>query len=160
MTACLWFAYPSDRSRLVVYRELYEPNLVLSQAAKRFLAVNAGENLRYLTASPDLAGRRQDAGKSGFDILRAGGVRGLIPADNSRIPGWRRVREFLRAGREQEAYLGIFPQCKNLLRTLPRLTFDPIKAEDVALNPHELTHAPDALRYGLSSLPFLPGQEK
>jgi len=70
------------------------------------------------------------------------------------------VREFLRARREQEAYLGIFPQCKNLLRTLPRLTFDPIKAEDVALNPHELTHAPDALRYGLSSLPFLPGQEK
>jgi len=156
MTACLWMAYPPDRSRLVVYRELYEPDLILSQAAKKIRDLTGEENLRYVTASPDLGGRRQDAGKSGFDILSAGGVKGLIPADNERIPGWRRVREFLRAGTEEEAFLGIFSNCKNLLRTLPRLVFDPQKAEDAALTPHEFTHAPDALRYGLSSLGFLP----
>ncbi len=160
MTACLFLAYPPDRSRLVVYRELYEPDLVLSEAAKRIVEASAGEELRYITASPDLAGRRQDGGKSGFDILNSGGVRGLISADNARIPGWRRVREFLRAEGRDGAYLGIFSSCKNLLRTLPRLTFDPIKTEDAALTPHEFTHAPDALRYALSSLPFLPGEEK
>ncbi|MBR3837156.1 MAG: phage terminase large subunit [Clostridia bacterium] len=160
MTACLWFAYPPDRSRLVVYREFNEPDLVLSQAAKEIRARSEGEELRYLTASPDLAGRRQEGGKSGFDILSQGGLRGLTPADNARIPGWRRVREFLRAESGEGAYLGIFPQCRNLLRTLPRLTFDPVKTEDAALTPHEYTHAPDALRYGLSSLPFLPGDLK
>ncbi len=157
MTACLLFAYPPDQSRLVVYGELYEPDLVLSQAAEKIVEMTKGQNLRYVTASPDLAGRRQDGGKSGFDILQKGGVKGLVSADNARIPGWRRVREFLRAEGEEGAYLGIFSNCRNLLRTLPSLTFDPIKTEDAALTPHEYTHAPDALRYGLSSLPFLPG---
>ncbi len=160
MTACLWFAYPPDRSRLVVYREFYQPDLVLSEAAREIRERCDKEEIRYIAASPDLAGRRQDGGKSGFDILSSSGVKGLIPADNARIPGWRRVREFLRAEGKEGPFLGIFPQCKNLLRTLPRLTFDPIKTEDAALTPHEYTHAPDALRYGLSSLPFLPGEEK
>jgi hypothetical protein len=35
-----------------------------------------------------------------------------------------------------------------------------VKTEDAALTPHEYTDAPDALRYGLSSLPFLPGDLK
>ncbi|MBQ3866296.1 MAG: phage terminase large subunit [Clostridia bacterium] len=160
MTACLWMAYPPDRSRLVVYRELYEPDLVLSSAAARILEVGAGETTRYVAASPDLAGRRQEGGRSGFDILTSHGVKGLCPAENARIPGWRRLREFLRADcREGGAYLGIFPQCTNLLRTLPKLIFDQRVAEDAALTPHEYTHAPDALRYGISSLPFLPGEE-
>lgn len=157
MTCCLLLAYPTDRSRLVVYRELYESDLVLSEAARRIRALVGEEDVRYIAASPDLGGRRQDGGKTGFDILRAGGVKGLCPADNARIPGWRRVREFLRAeGTEGAPYLTIFPNCKNLIRTLPRLTFDSHCAEDAADTPHELTHAPDALRYGLSSLPFLP----
>ncbi len=158
MTCCLWFAYPPDRSRIVIYRELYEPSLVLSAAAEKILKFQGKEELRYLTASPDLSGRRQDAGKTGFDILKNCGLRGLVSADNERIAGWRRVREFLRAETEEGAYLGIFPSCRNLIRTLPRLTFDSVKTEDAAIHPHEYTHAPDALRYGLSSLPFLPGE--
>lgn len=160
MTACLFLAYPPDRSRIVVYRELYEKDLILSAAAKAILACSQGETIRYIAASPDLAGRRQEGGKSGFDILRQYQVKGLLPAEDSRIPGWRRVREFLRAETKDGsgAYLGIFPQCRNLLRTLPKLTFDPIRTEDVSSDPHEYTHAPDALRYALSSLPFLPGE--
>lgn len=160
MTCCLWLAYPPDRSRIVVYRELYEPSLVLSDAAKKILAFQGEEEIRYVAASPDLSGRRQDAGKTGFDILKSCGIKGLVPADNARIPGWRRVREFLRAEGAEGAFLGIFPTCRNLLRTLPRLTFDSVKTEDAALFPHEYTHAPDALRYALSSLPFLPGETK
>ena len=160
MTCFLWFAYPPDRSRLVVYRELYEPGLVLSRAAQKIVEMNGDEPLRYIAASPDLSGRRQDVGKTGFDILQKGGVKGLIPAENARIPGWRRVREFLQAKGEKGAYLGIFSSCPNLLRTLPRLCFDPVRTEDAAITPHEITHAPDALRYGLASLSFLPGDIK
>ena len=160
MTACLWLAYPPDRSRLVVYRELYEPNLILSSVAQKIQSMSQREALRYIAASPDLGGRRQDSGKSDFEIRISGGVKGLIPADHARIAGWRRVREFLRASAGNRAYLGLFPQCRNLLRTLPRLLFDPIHAEDAATEPHECTHAPDALRYALSSLPFLPWEGK
>ncbi|MBR5296103.1 MAG: phage terminase large subunit [Clostridia bacterium] len=39
MTCCLWFAYPPDRSRMVVYRELYEENLILSVAAEKISAL-------------------------------------------------------------------------------------------------------------------------
>ena len=81
-----------------------------------------------------------------------------MPAENARILGWRRVREFLRAEGENAPFLGFFPSCKNLIRTLPRLTFDKVVPEDASIFPHEYTHAPDALRYGLASLPFLPGQ--
>ena len=156
MTACLWLAYPPDHSRIVVYRELYCPDLILSEAAARIREANGGDRLKYVVASPDLGGRRQDSGKTGFDILRSYGLSGLIPAQNERIIGWRRLREFLAAEGKESPYLQIFPACTNLLRTLPRLCFDPNNTEDVASTPHELTHAPDALRYGLMSLPFLP----
>lgn len=156
MTACLWLAYPPDQSAVAVYRELYRPDLILSEAARLIAEASGGEKLRYICASPDLGGRRQDSGKSGFDIMRSHGLGGLTAANNERIPGWRRLREFLAARTPEGAYLKIFTCCPNLLRTLPRLCFDSKDTEDVSLTPHELTHAPDALRYGLASLPFLP----
>lgn len=163
MCACLWFAFPPNGERLVVYRELYEPSLILSQVAEKIKALSKNENLRYIAASPDLAGRRQESGKSGFDILRSCGLRGLIAADNRRIEGWRLIREYLAAQKDEEPAIGFFASCTNIIRTLPRLVFDKSAAEDAATVPHEITHAPDALRYGLMSLGesiFLPKREK
>ena len=40
----------------------------------------------------------------------------------------------------------VFESCPNLIRTLPALQFDERNPEDAAGEPHELTHAPDALR--------------
>lgn len=42
--------------------------------------------------------------------------------------------------------LRIFDTRANLIRTLPALRHDERKPEDAAVTPHELTHAPDALR--------------
>ena len=41
----------------------------------------------------------------------------------------------------------IFRTCTNLIRTLPQLLIDEKNPNDCAKEPHELTHAPDALRY-------------
>lgn len=158
MTACLWFAFPPSRKKLYVYRELYEPNLILSTAAEKISELSCGEKIRYYVASPDLAGRRQDSGKTGFDILASNGLRGVLPANNERINGWRMIREFLKEGSDGEVPIAIFSSCTNLLRTLPRLTFDSKISEDVSSTPHELTHAPDALRYGLMSSGFILGR--
>ncbi|HCG35884.1 MAG TPA: hypothetical protein DER23_06010, partial [Clostridiales bacterium] len=77
-----------------------------------------GEDIRYIASSPDLAGRRQDSGRSGFDLLRGAGVRGLRAADNRRIDGWRRVREFLKSEKDKEKYIKIFSNVTHLARTL------------------------------------------
>ena len=42
--------------------------------------------------------------------------------------------------------LTIFNTCRNLIRTLPALQHDKRNPSDTANTPHELTHAPDALR--------------
>lgn len=152
MCACLWFAYSPDMEKIVVYRELYRPSMLLSQVAEQIKQMSCGENLRYIVASPDLAGRRQESGKSGFDILRSCGLRGLIPANNNRIEGWRMIREYLAAKKDEKPVIGFFAGCTNIIRTLPKLVFDKNTVEDAAVTPHEITHAPDALRYGLMSL--------
>ena len=42
--------------------------------------------------------------------------------------------------------LQIFSTCMNLIRCLPELQYDEKKVNDAATEPHEITHAPDALR--------------
>lgn len=160
MTCCLWLAVTDD-GRILVYRELYEPNLILSEAASRIIEMSPqDEAVRYTVASPDLWNRRQDSGKSGFDILSAAGVKGLIKADNRRIAGWRVMREYLKKSPSGVPRLCISRRCKNLLRTLPLLRFDEYEREDAADTPHELTHAPEALRYALMSREPLPQRKR
>jgi hypothetical protein len=81
----------------------------------------------------------------------------LLPADNARVAGWQRVREALAPAADGTPELRIFETCKNLIRTLPVLTFDLHDCEDVADNCED--HAPEALRYGLMSRPR-PAPEK
>lgn len=78
------------------------------------------------------------------------GLRGLKKADNARIAGWRTVREYLNAASGQPR-LFISEDCGELIRCLPALRFDDRVSEDAAGTPHEITHAPEALRYALMS---------
>ena len=48
---------------------------------------------------------------------------------------------------EYKPKLFICENCTNLIRTLPLLVYDPKKPDDCLKDPHEITHAPDALRY-------------
>ena len=151
MTACLWIAVAPD-GRLYVYRELYKSGLLLSEAAKEIRqSTPNGESIRYTVASPDLWNRRQESGKSGAEIMYAAGLTGLKKADNERINGWRVVREYLKDGKDGKSGICIFDCCENLVRCLPLLRFDENVKEDAAGTPHEITHAPEALRYALMS---------
>ena len=100
-------------------------------------------------ASPDLWNRRQDSGKSGFEIMQARkGMPPMLPADDRRISGWRLVREYLACSDGQPRLL-ISNECPELIRCLSALLFDKNRPEDASGEPHEVTHAPEALRYGL-----------
>lgn len=153
--AVLWLAV-SESGRVYVYRELYLRRTLSSEIARRIRAAQGEERIVYTVASPDAWQKRglsDVAGESIADVFAAAGVP-LIRADNARVPGWQRVREYLAPMDDGRPRLQIFSCCTNLLRTLPLLTFDQHNAEDVADGCED--HAPEALRYALMSRPALP----
>lgn len=148
----LWFAVAPE-GKLFVYRELYLRKTLSSEIAKRVLSLSEGERIAYTVASPDAWQQRGLKGAEGTCIAEVFAKNGvpLIAADNARVPGWQRVREYLARGDDGTPNLRIFETCKNLIRTLPALTYDAHDPEDVSDNCED--HAPEALRYGLMSRP-------
>ncbi len=157
MTACLWWAVDA-KGDMYIYRELYESGLTLSQAAERITERTPPfEDIVYTVASPDLWNRRQESGFSGAEIMYSAGLTGLIPADSGRVRGLRRLRELLRCDGGTSPKLRFFEGCcPNLVRCLPLLRHSDRDPEDVAGEPHEITHAPESLRYGAMSRPSVP----
>ena len=140
-----------------VIRELYEgrdlgeghEGLIISRAAERLKELMAGESVYEILAPPDLWNSRQETGRSVADIFAEQGLY-LTRTGNDRQSGWMAVRERLRVREDGNgrptAALRIFSTCPNLIRTLPLLRYDERRPSDCARQPHELTHAPDALR--------------
>lgn len=153
MLAGYWAAIDT-KGFVYVYKEVYESNLIISAAAGA-IKERTNEDIRQYYGPPDLWNRRQETGKSAADIFRENGIN-LIKASNNRVQGWLNVKEWLKPFKTLDEHTGeeittarlkIFDNCKNLIRTLPALTIDERDPNDVANEPHELTHAPDALRY-------------
>jgi len=138
-----------------VYREIYKPNLIISKAAKEIIDASEKDVSVYY-APPDLYNRRQDTGKSVAEIFAEYGIL-LAKSENNRVQGWYNLKEWLMPYKDEAGHttanLVIFENCTNLIRTLPALTFDRTNPNDVANTPHEITHAPDALRYFVSGRP-------
>ncbi len=160
MLACLWIA--TDRyGHAYVYRELYESGLILSEAAQKIQEYSSGEPIYAAYAPPDLFCRRQETGQSAIDIFAAHGI-SFYKSNNNRVKGWYSVKEWLRPVPDTDGKLRprlrIFRSCTNLIRTLPALRFDDKNPNDTASQPHELTHAPDALRAFTASvnIPYTP----
>ncbi len=153
MLACYWIAVDTW-GQSIAYKEAYESDLIISSAAKRIKEMT-NEPITLTYAPPDLWNRRQDTGKSAADVFRENGVV-LTKANNDRVQGWYNVKEMLKPYEEKDEQTGetvtktrlkITKNCKNLIRCLPLLQHDEKNPNDVANEPHELTHAPDALRY-------------
>ncbi len=142
------------QGNLWVIREFCQSGLTLSQAARRTALLAQGQNVSFAVCSPDLWNRRQDSGKSGFEIMQSvTGMPPMLSADNRRIAGWRVLREYLSA-REGHPFIRISSECKELTDCLPALLCDPNKEEDACDRPHKITHAPEALRYAVMSRIF------
>ena len=147
----LWFAVDPE-GRVYVYDELYITRTIASQVAKMVKQKTAGYKCAYTAASPDAWAKRGATdgieGVSVEQIFAKNGVP-LQKADNSRVVGWQRVREFLQCTDGEKPMLQIFDCCTNLIRTLPTLTYDKNDHEDVSDRCED--HAAEALRYGLMS---------
>ena len=153
--AVLWFACAPD-GRVYVYHEEYARQVLSSRMAVRIREQSANEKIVYTVASPDAWQKRgisslHDSveGESIAEVFARGGVP-LLRADNARVAGWQRVREYLADAPDGTPHLQVFSTCENLIRTLPLLQHSRIDAEDVGTGED---HAPEALRYGLMSRP-------
>lgn len=142
--AVLWIAVSPDR-RAYVYREYCESSLPISAAARAITERTPhGEDVYATLAPPDLWSRSQETGKSKASIFSEFGVN-FTKTSNDRECGWLAVKELLCEGKGG-ARLQIFNTCTELISCLPALAIDKLRPTDCATEPHEITHAPDALR--------------
>lgn len=153
-TACYWWAVDQS-GNCYVYRELYQPDLILSEAARRILELTPpGERIAYTVASPDLWNRRQDTGLSGMEVLTKHGLTGLVKADDRRVPGWQAMAEFLTPYTDEHgqpsARLRFFSTCTEAIRTIPALVRSDRDPNDIADGED---HAAESIRYGVMSRP-------
>lgn len=150
MLALLLLATDTE-GNLYVERELCRPGLTLGEAGEAIAKFVSGLKIEYAVASPDLWNRRQDSGRSGFEIMQSVfGMPPMTPADNRRVPGWRVLKEYLSA-REGKPKLYICNACQNLISSMQSLLCDRNRAEDASSEPHSITHSPEALRYAVMS---------
>ncbi len=142
--ACLWIAVSPDGCAYV-YREYCESGLPIGCAARAILErTPPGEEIYATLAPPDLWSRGQESGKSKASIFAENGLI-FTKTANDRETGWLAIKELLAPARGS-ARLKIFSFCTEIIRTLPALTIDRQKPSDCSTEPHEITHAPDALR--------------
>ncbi|MBR2650220.1 MAG: phage terminase large subunit [Clostridia bacterium] len=142
--ACLWIAL-SPEGRAYVYREYCESGLPIRDAARAICEHTPKSEEIYATlAPPDLFSRTQETGKTKAAIFSENGVN-FTKTSNDRETGWLAIKELL-ASDGGAPGIRIFSFCTELIRCLPALIIDKLKPSDCANEPHEITHAPDALR--------------
>lgn len=138
-----------------VYNEIYKSNLIVSEAIQILKSVMRKSTFKGIYAPPDLFNRNRDTGKSTSELFYDAGIE-FNKASNDRISGWLNVKEFLKIYNTRNEQTGeqykdskikIFNNCINLIRCIPQLQHDEKNCNDVATEPHEITHIPDALRY-------------
>lgn len=150
----------SNDNVLYIFHEIYESGLIISDAAAKVKAAELVEcddgtvstwyKPRVRLAPPDMWNRNQESGKSKALVFYENGL-DLTKSNNDRVAGWLAIKELLKVitlpDGTKFTRLKIFRTCTNLIRTLPQILIDEKNVEDCAKEPHELTHAPDALRY-------------
>lgn len=155
--ACLWIAVAPDGVSYV-FREFCKSNLTISEAAGAICErTPPGEDIYATLAPPDLWSRSQETGKSKASIFSEFGVN-FTRTSNDRECGWLAIKELLRVT-EGCAALRIFSTCTEIIKCLPALMIDKLRPTDCATEPHDITHAPDALR-GFAIYHTRPAEKK
>ena len=154
MFAVLFIAVDT-KGKAYVYNEIHKSDLIVSDARQTLKSIMRNHKYKAIYAPPDLWNRNRDTGKSTAELFFEGGI-DLSKASNDRKAGWLNVKEWLKIKKVKNEQTGevyedsdikIFSNCINLVRCLPQLQHDEKDPNDVATEPHEITHITDALRY-------------
>jgi hypothetical protein len=106
------------------------------------------EGVSTIICDPAIWGKDDDNPSPGENLEKAGF--NAVRAINDRLSGWGRMHELLQQEDEHnKPMLQIFDTCVDTIRTLPSLTPNKNRPEDVDSNMED--HLADALRYGCMS---------
>lgn len=157
MFAGYWIAV-NRWGKSYVYREVYESRMLARDAA-RLMNDLTNEEIYDSFAPPDLWNTNSQTGKSFAEVFAEEGIY-LRKTDNDRIMGWAAMKEEMKVyegpdGQKMSNFC-VFSNCVNLIRCLQEIQYDAKNIGDVAKEPHELTHAPDAIRYYYAGRPESP----
>lgn len=163
--AALCGAWDED-GNCFVYDERYGAGLTPAQQAKQAKQMARRERLegpahidRYsaTVADPAVFSNHRGQGRAISDLWREAGL-SVTRAKNARVAGWANVRQYLwdseRAAPDGSVgwpRLFIFPNCSNLIRTIPLMQTAKTNVEDIDTTLED--HALDALRYLLAWRP-------
>lgn len=162
MFACYWAAMDYN-GHAYIYREYCEgtdfgdghTGLIISKAAEAMTREDDDAEIFETFAPPDMWNRRQDSGRSAADIFADCGVI-CSKARNDRVNGWHDLHEWLKIQPDGQPKIKIFRTCEHLIHALPLVLHDEKHPDDMADEPHNLTHFPDALRYFVAGDPIPP----
>jgi phage terminase large subunit len=154
MFAVLFIAVDT-KGKAYIYNEIHKSDLIVSEARQVLKSYMRKDRFKDIYAPPDLWNRNRDTGKSTMEMFLEGGI-AFNKASNNREAGWLAVKEWIKKRKvrheqtgevKEETNLYIFSNCTNLIRCIPQLQHDDKNPNDVATEPHEITHITDALRY-------------
>lgn len=152
------------QGNMYVTRETYKKDKIISEAASLMHQMTEGDNLYQNFAPPDLMKRQQTSGRTTWELFADEGWY-LSETSNKRDIGSLAMKEWLKVFDKKkedgtvrkDSRLKIFSNCTELIRTLSQVLTDKNNPNRYATlsseidkpmsNYHELTHAPDALRY-------------
>lgn len=130
-----------------VYREYDMSDLTAGQAAAALNSISSDEYIDMYLAPPDLWNRRNDTGKSVFDIFYENGIL-LTKTSNDLFAGCTGMKEWLRVPEDGgRPALTFLKDCApNLIRCLQKIQKDKNKPKVYSKTPHDLTHDVDSMR--------------
>ncbi len=156
--ACVLWWEVTPMGRVFIYREYYGTRLSPKELAEKILSMcPESEKYMYMAASPEIWGKRVETDNGGEviqQLIQAGlGDRVMMQkANNARIPGWLKMREYMAKAPDGRPWMQISPNCENLVRTLPSLVHDErlMHTEDVSGKCED--HGPEACLEGGSTV--------
>jgi len=165
MLACYWVAV-DYQGKAYFYKELYEDNLIISQASKRIIEMT-NEPIYQTLMPSDLLARNKETGRSHIEIFQENGIYASV-VNNRRIPGLLDLKEWLAVYETKDVQTGetyktanlvFFSNCTNAIRCMGKILKDEKDPNDIADKPHELTHSVTAAIYFAAGRPRPPRME-
>ena len=145
MLAAIWINV-DVHGNAQAYRECGYPDLTASQACEMLLKITGDEHISLWLAPPDLWSRRQETGKSVYQIFLDSGI-SLTRTNNDMFSGCMGMKEWLQVRDDGKPYLTFLEGCcDRTIKCLQKLQKDKNKPSIYSKMPHDITHHPDALK--------------
>lgn len=145
MLSVHWIEIDTNGNALV-YRTYRAPNLTVSQACGAIQSISRDETIELYLAPPDLWNRRQETGKSVFDIFHEYGIT-LTKVSRDMFDGCISMKEWLKPVDGKPALRFLKGYCDSTINCLQKIQKDKNNPNVYAKTPHDLTHDVDSLRY-------------